>query len=297
MITDAHAADGEVIWQPEPEDSAETGVGRFAAFLGGQGIDVGTGYDELWQWSVDEPEQFWELFARFAGVEFGGTAGPVCTTDAMPHTRWFPGRTLNFARHLLQGHEGTALIGIAEDGTREEVTWDALRREVASLAAHLRARGVGHGDRVVGDPSECCRGRRRAARRCLDRRDLVRLRPGVRPGRDRFAVRPARSKGRHRRARATGSAGRTGTAGRSWGRSSPNSPPSSTSSGWGGTRPSRVSQPGFRPWTGHRPWPNRRSSSSRTSSSATRCGSCSPPGQRAFPRASCTATAGRCLRK
>ena len=150
MITDAQAADGEVIWEPDLEHSAETGVARFAAFLGGQGIEIGAGYEELWHWSVDEPEQFWELFARFAGVEFGGAAGPVCTTDPMPHTRWFPGRTLNFARHLLQGHEGTALIGIAEDGTREEVTWDALRREVASLAAHLRARGVSHGDRVVG---------------------------------------------------------------------------------------------------------------------------------------------------
>ncbi|MFL4473732.1 acetoacetate--CoA ligase [Paeniglutamicibacter sp. MACA_103] len=149
MITNAQAADGEVIWQPEPEDAAQTGVGRFAAFLGAQGIDAGTGYDELWAWSVDEPEQFWEHFARFAGVEFGGTAGPVHTGDPMPHTRWFPGRTLNFARHLLQGHEGIALIGIAEDGTREEVTFDALRSEVASLAAHLRARGVGHGDRVV----------------------------------------------------------------------------------------------------------------------------------------------------
>lgn len=149
MITDDHAADGEVIWQPAPEDAAQTGVGRFAAFLGGQGIDTGAGYDELWAWSVDEPERFWELFARFAGVEFGGTTGPVRTDDPMPHTRWFPGRTLNFARHLLQGHEGIALIGIAEDGTREEVGFEALRREVASLAAHLRARGVGPGDRVV----------------------------------------------------------------------------------------------------------------------------------------------------
>ncbi|GAB2717548.1 acetoacetate--CoA ligase [Arthrobacter bambusae] len=149
MIVNAQAADGEVIWEPAQDLSAETGVGRFSTFLGRQGIDVGAGYNELWQWSVDEPEQFWELFARFAGVELGGAAGPVCNNDAMPHTRWFPGRTLNFARHLLQGHEGIALVGIAEDGTREEITWDALRRQVASLAAHLRARGVGHGDRVV----------------------------------------------------------------------------------------------------------------------------------------------------
>ena len=69
MILNAHAADGEVIWEPDLERSAETGIGQFAAFLGRQGIDVSAGYDELWQWSVDEPEQFWELFARFAGVE------------------------------------------------------------------------------------------------------------------------------------------------------------------------------------------------------------------------------------
>jgi acetoacetyl-CoA synthase len=149
MIVNAQAADGEVIWEPAQDLSAETGVGRFSTFLDRQGIDVGSGYDGLWQWSVDEPEQFWEHFARFAGVELGGAAGPVCTSDPMPNTRWFPGRTLNFARHLLQGQEGIALVGIAEDGTREEITWDALRRQVASLAAHLRVRGVAHGDRVV----------------------------------------------------------------------------------------------------------------------------------------------------
>ncbi|MGO4248489.1 acetoacetate--CoA ligase [Paenarthrobacter sp. RAF54_2] len=150
MITNAQAADGELIWQPDPERAPETGVGRFAEFLAGHSVGIGAGYDELWQWSVDEPGKFWELFAEFAGVDLGGTPGPVCSSDPMPHTRWFPGRTLNFAKHLLQGHEGVALIGIDEDGKREEVTWAALRRDVASLAAHLRSCGVGQGDRVVG---------------------------------------------------------------------------------------------------------------------------------------------------
>lgn len=150
MITNAQAADGELIWQPDLERALETGVGRFVEFLGGHSVGIGAGYDELWQWSVDEPGKFWELFAEFAGVDLGGTPGPVCSSDPMPHTRWFPGRTLNFAKHLLQGHEGVALIGIDEDGKREEVTWAALRRDVASLAAHLRSCGVDQGDRVVG---------------------------------------------------------------------------------------------------------------------------------------------------
>jgi len=139
MITNAQAADGELIWQPDLERAPETGVGRFAEFLAGHSVGIGAGYDELWQWSVDEPGKFWELFAEFAGVDLGGTPGPVCSSDPMPHTRWFPGRTLNFAKHLLQGHEGVALIGIDEDGKREEVTWAALRRDVASLAAHRPA--------------------------------------------------------------------------------------------------------------------------------------------------------------
>ncbi|MCG2621993.1 acetoacetate--CoA ligase [Arthrobacter sp. I2-34] len=149
MIVDAHAADGEVIWQPDLAGNAETGIERFTQFLRTQGVEAGPRYDDVWQWSVDDPERFWELFAQFAGVELGGPDGPVCTADSMPHTRWFPGRTVNFARHLLEGHDGTALIAVAEDGAREEVTWDSLRREVASLAQHLRAQGIGPGDRIV----------------------------------------------------------------------------------------------------------------------------------------------------
>ncbi|HXF03249.1 MAG TPA: acetyl-coenzyme A synthetase N-terminal domain-containing protein, partial [Arthrobacter sp.] len=145
MIVDAQAADGEVIWRPGSSAGADTEIERFAGFLRAQGLEIGQEYDEIWQWSVDSPETFWELFAQFAGVEFGGSQGPVCTPDVMPHTRWFPGRTLNFARHLLEGHNGTALIAVAEDGSREEVSWDALRREVASLAKHLRDLGVSPG--------------------------------------------------------------------------------------------------------------------------------------------------------
>lgn len=148
MIVDASAADGDVIWEPGAA-VPDTGIGRFVHFLQTQGVDTGEDYDEIWQWSVDNPETFWELFARFAGVDFGGSDGPVCTPEPMPHTRWFPGRTVNFARHLLDGHQGTALIAVAEDGSREEISWDALRSEVASLAKHLREQGVEPGDRVV----------------------------------------------------------------------------------------------------------------------------------------------------
>ncbi|WP_218161798.1 acetoacetate--CoA ligase [Microbacterium sp. AR7-10] len=149
MIVDPSAAEGEIIWRPDPSEAERSGTERFAAFLRGRGIAVGEGYRALWEWSVSQPELFWSEFADFAGVRMGGSAGEVCDGRPMPDTRWFPGRTLNFARHLLDGRDGQALIAVAEDGSTEEISFDELRGRVGALAAHLRSLGVGPGDRVV----------------------------------------------------------------------------------------------------------------------------------------------------
>ena len=149
MIVDADAPAGGLIWRPDSATAAETGVARIAAFLRDGGIQIDDTYDSLWQWSVDHPEQFWERFVDFAGVQMSGPDGPVRTPDPMPKTQWFPGKTLNFARHLLEGKDGVAIVAIAEDGTREEWDWADLRHEVASLAGYLRSAGVTAGDRVA----------------------------------------------------------------------------------------------------------------------------------------------------
>lgn len=149
MIIDQDAADGSVIWRPDENTVAESNVLRLASSLRDAGVVVDDSYETLWQWSVDHPERFWDHFADFAGVDLSGSDGPVRTTDPMPFTRWFPGRTLNFARHLLEGREGVAIVAIGEDGDREEWCWDDVRREVAALAAQLRRLGVEPGDRVA----------------------------------------------------------------------------------------------------------------------------------------------------
>ena len=149
MIIDSDAAEGEVIWSLGSDLRADTNIVRFSEFLLSRGVDHEEGYDGLWQWSIDEPDRFWSEWAEFAGVKLGGEAGPVRTTEPMPRTRWFPGRTLNYARHLLDGHQGVALIAIAEDGSRTEVTFAELRAQVGAFAGHLRSVGVKAGDRVA----------------------------------------------------------------------------------------------------------------------------------------------------
>ncbi|MET0781723.1 MAG: AMP-binding protein, partial [Microbacterium sp.] len=149
MIVDPDAAEGEVIWNLDSDLAVHTNVARFSKFLDEHDVHPEDGYDGLWQWSVDEPDSFWSLWAEFAGVQLGGAPGPVRTADPMPHTGWFPGRTVNYARHLLDGHEGIALIALAEDGAREEISFEQLRAQVGAFAAHLRSVGVTAGDRVA----------------------------------------------------------------------------------------------------------------------------------------------------
>ncbi|MCK6212131.1 acetoacetate--CoA ligase [Georgenia sp. EYE_87] len=149
MIVDLSAADGEVIWRPDPETAGDTQTERFAAFVRARGVPLGEGYQALWEWSVEDSDGFWSSFVEFAGIRLGGEPGPVRNGEPMPATRWFPGRTLNFARHMLDGRDGTALIAISEDGNTDEISFEDLRAQVGALAAHLRSLGVGAGDRVV----------------------------------------------------------------------------------------------------------------------------------------------------
>ena len=64
--------------------------------------------------------------------------------------RRFPGATLNFAEHLLRRRDGhPALVAIAEDGSREQLSYAQLAAHVAGMQRALRNAGVGIGDRVA----------------------------------------------------------------------------------------------------------------------------------------------------
>ncbi|MGO1543477.1 MAG: acetoacetate--CoA ligase [Gulosibacter sp.] len=149
MIINPKAAEGEVIWRPADSVVSGAQITRFGEYLHEQGIHVDESYESIWNWSTNEPKEFWSHFADFAGIQFGGSPGPAHNDVPMPETTWFPGRTVNFAQHLLVERDGTALEFVAEDNTVTPWSWKRLRGEVASLASHLRALGVGKGDCVV----------------------------------------------------------------------------------------------------------------------------------------------------
>jgi acetoacetyl-CoA synthetase len=111
----------------------------------------GDDYAALWSWSVESPAEFWAAVWDFCAIRARRPYDTVLRDAAqMPGAKWFEGAQLNFAENLL-AHDasGTALVFGNERGERLELSWDELRAQVASVAARLRALGVGKGDRVA----------------------------------------------------------------------------------------------------------------------------------------------------
>ncbi|HEU4543037.1 MAG TPA: acetoacetate--CoA ligase [Jiangellaceae bacterium] len=144
----------EVLWEPDP---ASVDDSRLAAFRRWLRDEHGLGlpdYNSLWRWSVEDLESFWGAVAEFFDVAFHDRPSAVLTRRVMPGAQWFPGATLNYAEHALRPGHGTddsdlAVIFRREDGLTEQVTYGALRTQVAAARAGLVELGVHRGDRVV----------------------------------------------------------------------------------------------------------------------------------------------------
>ncbi|HEY9411847.1 MAG TPA: acetoacetate--CoA ligase [Jiangellaceae bacterium] len=143
-----------MIWRPEPARTAASRIAAFRDWLRERAIVDVADYDELWSWSITDPAAFWGALAAFADIRFHDRAAEVLPERVMPGAQWFPGATLNYAEHALRPGPGKADDDVAivfrrEDGSREQLTHDGLRRGVAAARAGLAALGVTRGDRVV----------------------------------------------------------------------------------------------------------------------------------------------------
>src|SRR6185437_9334665 len=141
----------DVLWNPSARRIAEANITRFMQAVGGRVGRSFTLYEDLYAWSIEEPEEFWTELARFAAIK-AEWAGPALEhPDRLPGARFFPEARLNFAQNLLRfSDERPALIFRNERGARRALTYRELSEEVARIASGLGEAGVVAGDRVAG---------------------------------------------------------------------------------------------------------------------------------------------------
>jgi acetoacetyl-CoA synthetase len=143
----------EPLWTPTEERRDRATITRYASWLRderGVGPD-GDGYEPLWQWSVDNLEDFWASIWDFFEVEASEPYERVLGDRSMPGAEWFPGARLNYAQHAFRGKDPdeVAIRHASELRELDEWTWGELRQRTGAIAAGLRGLGVGPGDRVA----------------------------------------------------------------------------------------------------------------------------------------------------
>jgi acetoacetyl-CoA synthetase len=146
-----NAASGELLWEPSAELVERSRLRGFMGWLERErGLSLAD-YGELWQWSVDDLDGFWSAIWEFFEVQADGDPQPVLASREMPGAEWFPNAALNYAEHVFRGKadEGVAILHASELRELDQLSWGELRRQVAAVAAGLRALGVERGDRVV----------------------------------------------------------------------------------------------------------------------------------------------------
>ncbi|UJA19772.1 acetoacetate--CoA ligase [Thermoleophilia bacterium SCSIO 60948] len=141
-----------VLWEPSADRLEDSNLTHFAAWLSdSRGLELGDAYGELWQWSVDHPEDFWGSIAEYFDVEWDAEPESVLGDASMPGAKWFPGGRTNYARHVFRDRDPEAVAVRHASELRElaELTWGELESQVAAAAAGMRSLGVEPGDRVV----------------------------------------------------------------------------------------------------------------------------------------------------
>ncbi len=151
----------EIIWRPSPARIRDAQVTAYKNWLEQtRGITRGrtfSGYESLWQWSVDSLEEFWQSIWEYFEIESPTPHVRVLDRHVMPGAKWFEGATLNYVAEVFRNGRAAsaqdstrpAIVFRNELGDQPDLSWPELERHVASLAATLTAAGMVAGDRVV----------------------------------------------------------------------------------------------------------------------------------------------------
>ncbi|GAA5210733.1 acetoacetate--CoA ligase [Streptomyces thinghirensis] len=148
----SHAAPAKVL-RPVPADARDgTVMGDYMNWLERQHRLSFEDYDDLYRWSVEKLEEFWQSIWDFFEVRSHAPHSDVLADASMPGATWFPGATLNWAEHALRPHgdpDGLALIERTQTRAPQDTTRARLADLVARARAGLQRLGVQEGDRVV----------------------------------------------------------------------------------------------------------------------------------------------------
>ncbi len=142
----------KLLWSPSDAFRKNANVTGYTEWLRQRHGLSFSGYEQLWKWSVDKTEVFWQTLLEFFQIRYDGQFSEVVSNDAMPRTKWFDGIRLNYAEHIFhrKSNSQPAIIFKSEHSPLQKISWKELEMQVASVQQFLVDQGITTGDRIVG---------------------------------------------------------------------------------------------------------------------------------------------------
>lgn len=143
------------IWSPSEGDKLHSNVGKLMQERGF------TKYEDFYQWSINQPEEFWHTCIQKVGVSLDSPYRVVFDTESSPHgvksVDYLAGASLNIASSCFnkRAPTETAIVYASEgDATLIHVTFDELNKMTNRIAnallrpSHEGGLGLSYGDAV-----------------------------------------------------------------------------------------------------------------------------------------------------
>ena len=87
-------------------------------------------YQDLWEWSIIEIDQFWISILKFYNIQYSGNFKNVFSKNTkMYKTKWFEGISLNYAEHVFSNETtiNPSIIFKNENEKLIEISWKELK--------------------------------------------------------------------------------------------------------------------------------------------------------------------------
>jgi acetoacetyl-CoA synthetase len=146
-------ATAKKMWEASELRQEESQMAAFAVFAHEKTGRVFSNWQELYQWSISELNEFWGCLAAFCRVMWQDKPELAYANPraGMRTAQWFSGGQLNFAENILPAPSDREVLTCNYEN-KQRITLSAgdLHRQVMQLRAALAARGIKKGDYLAG---------------------------------------------------------------------------------------------------------------------------------------------------
>ncbi|MFD1065139.1 acetoacetate--CoA ligase [Oceanobacillus locisalsi] len=143
--------EGTLLYEPSKTQVEQSNITSYRTWLQEYKHIQTNDYYNLWKWSVEDIDTFWESIWEYFNVQSYQPYQTVRSGNQIMGTTWFPEARINYTEHVFRNKSlnSPAIMHTSENRELQEISWEKLYQDTAALQQTLEKQGIQKGDRVA----------------------------------------------------------------------------------------------------------------------------------------------------